>query len=167
MTDTSSVDHWIQKATKESDPFDKYISYFIAHNMLCSLVALHDNPKVDLMSGDADRAFGVARIIRDKKNFVDQIKEELADYVGRIPVESEEFWKGVAISKELNLAINQDSPERIIEYMLKWLYKVRCNMFHGAKEYNMAKWGPVLDSGNALLGRAVSLLLIEGEAYLT
>jgi len=50
------IEGWRVKAHRESDPFDKYISIFIAYNIFYNLYKKTRDPSADITYGDRDKA---------------------------------------------------------------------------------------------------------------
>ena len=158
------INKWVKKGEDESDNFDKYISYFIAFNILYNDYAKRENPNVDLSRGDRKRAFGVRSSISDKDNFVKNISSELEEYVNIIPVDGEEYWGKEHTDKDglacnLKKEFEAKNNEKIIEYLFKWLYIVRCNIVHGDKEYDQNKWDRMLGTSSKLLKEIIMALM--------
>jgi len=135
------IDEWRRKAILEEDSFNKYISIFIAYNIFYNLYEKTQNPSVDLTNGDSRRAIATLDLV-DTTRLFQGLRSHIEDYVAIIPVFREEFWpkKGsrerVAISMALKSALKEENAEMTIEMLLKWLYKVRCNLIHGEKNYD-------------------------------
>jgi hypothetical protein len=155
---------WIQKAEKERDPFDKYMSYFISFKILYDIYAKEMNPSADLSLGDSRRAVEVGNLIPDKEALVNDLKQPLRDYLEIIPAFREEYWgrpHPVPIASRLREAFYSDNAADTIEYLLKWLYKVRCNVVHGGKNYDEKLDKTILDYSNKMIARILSDVLAE------
>lgn len=148
---------WITKGDAESDPFDKYVSYFIAFNVLYSTHYALEHPGSDLTRRDRQQAISVLGKLNDQESLVQSLEPTLREYLDVIPVSSEEYWNegepGIAMS--LKLAVEHRDTGQILENLLKWLYKVRCNIVHGGKGYDEGKWGRMLMLSSVLLRRIV------------
>ncbi|MCL5101830.1 MAG: hypothetical protein M1544_00535 [Candidatus Marsarchaeota archaeon] len=150
------VDTWIQKAKSESDVFDKYISYYIAYNMLYSLYYKKQNCNLDLGDKkDRYRAVNVFKFMptKAKQELVCSIYKLLIEYVNKIPIETDEFWENKdkeGIASCLRQALLYKDNNKVLEYLAKWLYKVRCNIFHGSKDYS-DKWAEMLALSNEII----------------
>jgi len=135
------IDEWRRKAILEEDSFNKYISIFIAYNIFYNLYEKTRNPSVDLTNGDSRRAIATLDLV-DTTRLFQGLRTDIEDYAAIIPAFREEFWpkKGsrerIAISMALKSALKEENAEMAIEMLLKWLYKVRCNLIHGEKNYD-------------------------------
>ena len=160
----SKTEGWIQKAEKESDPFDKYVSYFIAFKILYDSYAKEKNADVDLSLGDSERAVEIRDLVPDKEALFRDIKIPLHDSLEIIPAFREEYWgqpHPVPIASRLREAFYSDNAEDTVEYLLKWLYKVRCNIVHGGENYNEELDKRILGYSNALLAKILAVVLPE------
>lgn len=141
------------KAQYETDPFNKYLSIFIAYNIFYNLFKKSENPNADLTYGDNLRAIETQSLM-DSKKILRQLKGKWQKYLHFIPIYREEFWgrkKKVPIYKTLIAALNEGNDERTVEMLLKWLYKVRCNLVHGEKNYDDEKQKILLEQSSFLL----------------
>jgi hypothetical protein len=84
-------EEWKTKALRENDPFNKYLSAFIAHNLFYNLYKKTEHPSADLFFGDSERAIEVRKLIDDNGLLFEILKPELEVYVGFIPTYSEEY----------------------------------------------------------------------------
>lgn len=85
---------------------------------------------------------------------------ELKDYVSFIPIYREEFWDGgVPIRETLAGALDEENPDKTVEMLLKWLYKVRCNIVHGEKNYDDSLQKKLLEQSSSLLEKALAHLM--------
>ncbi len=152
------ADSWLRKANGEQDPFNRYISLFVSYNAIYNIVALQKDPNVDLTTKDGQKAIDAISTITDKPRFVERLKPDLLDYLKLIPVFREEYWgKGTdqPISENLRKALERNDIEAILTYLMEWLYKVRCNVFHGVKQYGDRKQEELLGKSCALLERII------------
>ncbi len=160
----SKAEGWIQKAEKERDPFDRYMSYFIAFKILYDMYTKERNPEADLSLGDSRRAVEVGDLIAGKEALLKDLKKPLRDYLEIIPAFREEYWgrpHPVPIASRLREAFYSDNAQDTIEYLLKWLYKVRCNVVHGGKNYDEKLDRTILDYSNVMIARILSDVLAE------
>jgi hypothetical protein len=152
------IEEWKRKASHENDPFDKYLSIFIAYNIFYNLFKKTEEPSADLTFGDSERAIETQALVANEDLF-QTLKPELKDYLGLIFVYREEYWgraERVPISQTLREAFNHDDAKTSIEMLLKWLYKVRCNLIHGEKNYDDKKQKKLLKHSSSLLERVLS-----------
>lgn len=162
------IEEWQTKARCESDPFNKYVSIFIAYNIFYNLYEKTKHPSADLTYGDNKRAIATLSLLRDVDKLLDSVQPDLKEYIQIIPVFREEYWpsrharKKVAISRTLKEAIEKGQAQRAVEMLLKWLYKVRCNLVHGEKGYNNEAQKRLLAKSSLLLDKVLQHLI---ESY--
>ena len=164
------VEEWREKANSEADPFDKYISIFIAYNIFYNLYEKKktNNFDEDFSSGDGRRAIGVVELANSESLF-NEICSDLAKYLEIIPVFREEYWtenlreglRRVPISEELKRAFRTADKEKTVNLLVKWLYKVRCNLVHGVKSYKDTHQKDLLQQSACLLDKILGHLLIR------
>lgn len=162
------IEEWQAKARLESGPFNKYVSIFIAYNIFYNLYEKTRHPSADLTYGDNKRAIATLSLLRDVDKLLDSVQPDLKEYIQIIPVFREEYWPTkrardkVAISKTLKEALKEGNAEKAVEMLLKWLYKVRCNLVHGEKGYNDETQKRLLAKSSLLLDKVLQHLL---ESY--
>ncbi|MDH5732977.1 MAG: hypothetical protein OEY88_04245 [Candidatus Bathyarchaeota archaeon] len=152
------IEEWRIKAQIETDPFNKYLSIFIAYNIFYNLYKKTEHPGADLTCGDSTRAVETRSLI-DSEKLLEQLKSELIEYLGFIPIYREEFWnrhRRVPIFETLDSAFNVGNAEKTIEMLLKWLYKVRCNLIHGEKNYDDESQKKLLAQSSSLLEKILT-----------
>lgn len=158
----ANVRDWIEKARDENDSFDRYISYFIAFNILYNLNAKKVIPNFDpIKSKNRDSELAtktIIELISDNATFVEKVAPELFPYIRLIPVEEREFWGKIDIAKALKATFGKKDYETILN-LFRWLYKVRCNVFHGGKSYDINRWKVLLDQSSYLLDEILELLI--------
>ncbi len=158
----TKVEGWIQRAEKERDPFDKYISYYTSFSILYNTYAKEMDASADLTYGEGRRAADIGNLIPDKQAVVNDLREPLRDYLEIIPAFREEYWgrsHPIPIASRLREAFYSDNAADTIEFLLKWLYKVRCNIFHGEKNYDPTLDKTILDYSNRMIARILSSAL--------
>lgn len=151
------VEEWRNKAQSETDSFNKYLSVFIAHNILYNLYKKTRDPSANLTYGDRWRAIEILPLL-DENQLFQSLKNDLSEYIPFIPIYRDEYWdKGDAISinMELKESFEKKDQKRTMEMLLKWLYKVRCNLVHGEKNYNDKKQRMLLQKSSLLLEKIV------------
>ena len=154
------IKEWQIKASSEADPFDKYLSLFISYNIFYNLYEKTiTGIFTDFISGDSRRAIGTLDLVEPHQLF-DILYFDLGRYLRIIPVFNEEYWPqehlrngatGVPLSQSLKTAYNGKSERLCIELLLKWLYKVRCNLVHGVKSYKDGRQRELLNQSSNLL----------------
>lgn len=156
------IEEWQKKARSEEDPFNRYVSIFTAYNIFYNLYAKTKNPNLkDLTYNNTKRAIGTLDLIRCK-DMVQFLKNDIEDYLTIIPIFREEYWgrkHKVAISKTLKEVYKEGDKEKTIEMLLKWLYKVRCNLVHGEKSYNEGSQKNLLQKSSSLLDKVLEHLM--------
>lgn len=160
----AKVQDWISKGKKEADVFDRYVSYFIAFNIMYNLYAKELRHSVDFTTGDKQRALEVSNLISNPSPVIAKLKKSLEAYLPLIPMFREEFWdkkETIPIAKNLKEAYEAGNDHDILRFLLMWLYKVRCNLVHGEKEYNQADQVKILRGGNKLLAEILASLVTE------
>ena len=169
------IEEWREKANSEADPFDKYISIFIAYNIFYDLYEKRktDDFDKDFSSGDTRRAIGVVELADSNKLF-NEINSDLAKYLEIIPVFREEYWteklrgelRRAPISEELKTAFHNADKKKTIDLLVKWLYKVRCNLVHGVKSYKDTNQKDLLQQSAGLVDKILGHLLMRySEKY--
>jgi hypothetical protein len=109
-----------------------------------------------LSSGDQRRAIGTLDLIEDRVQLFQRMRADIEDYAAFIPIFREEYYYStrknkVAISKSLKQALEENNADQALEMMLRWLYKVRCNLIHGEKGFNDALQKKLLARSSSLL----------------
>ena len=131
------IKKWFEKAERSKDAFDKYISFFIATNILYGVWA-----KISQFRENPDK-------INDKKEFLNlqdliDSKEEfiLKSNIPRLVkiLEEERLIVKIKVNHSNKFAQelfreHRGDSEKETEFLLETLYKVRCNLFHGEKGY--------------------------------
>src|SRR5438094_3036666 len=142
---------WVAKSRTDTDPYDKYVSIFIAFNIFYNLVAKTRNPRTNLRFGDGKRAIGVRKLL-DSSAVISHLGEFLDAYLPMIPVSSEEYLdNGIPIADTLRKAYAAGDAEQALEFLLRWLYRVRCNLFHGNKDFNVQTQREMLRRSSMIL----------------
>ena len=160
------VDEWQAKAKSETDPFNKYVSMFIAYNIFYNLYAKKRSRRfnVDFTQGDSRRAIATTSLV-DTKQLFESVKSDLKEYLSFIPVFREEYWpkassqNRIPISKKLKENFNAENKDETIDLMIRWLYKVRCNLVHGEKSYYDDKQRKLLEISTKLLDMLLTHLV--------
>lgn len=109
------IQEWRTKAGKEVDPFNRYLSLFIAYNIFYNLYKKTQDPSANLFHGDSVRAVEV-QSLADPDVLFRALELELKGYVSFIPIYREEFWDGgVPISETLAEAFNEENSEKTVK----------------------------------------------------
>jgi len=159
------VGEWTAKARVESDPFNKYVSMFIAYNIFYNLYAWkRSNGSYEDYSGkDSRNATATISLVKADK-LLKSIAPELPEYLLIIPVFREEYWprkkpSGVPIAQTLKASFKDGDAMNAIDLLIKWLYKVRCNLVHGEKSYKDEKQRKLLEISTGLLDKILQHLV--------
>lgn len=166
----SKAERWIQKAEKEQDPFDRYVSYFISFKILYDSYAKEMNADADLSLGDSRRAVEIRDLVPEKVALLRGLKGPLRDCLEIIPAFREEYWgrsHPVPIASRLREAFYSDNAPDTVEFLLKWLYKVRCNVVHGAENYDEKLDKKILGYSNTLMAGILAVVLPEYKRRFT
>ncbi len=161
----NKIEEWQEKARNEKDSFNKYLSIFIAYNIFYNLYEKTKNPGVDLAEGDSRRAIATLGLLTDSNQLFQSLRSELNRYLGIIPIFREEYWPSKKsrnreeISRELKKVFEENDSSTTIEMLLKWLYKIRCNLVHGEKSYNDEEQKELLSGSSSLLDRVLEHMM--------
>jgi len=126
---------WVKKSNEDNDPFDKFISLFIAFNMFYNLYALYKDPYTDLEHGDRDKALSTLELL-DKTAFFNQHRDQLSSLgleCEKFTVEVRTNRKKENVSMRLSELVNKNKKKDATDLALKILYSIRCNLVHGEK----------------------------------
>lgn len=159
------VEEWQDKANREADPFNKYVSIFIAYNIFYNLYAKRRtrNFQADFTRGDSERAIATLSLINADQLFR-LIESDFREYISIIPVFREEYWptrnssRRVPISEALKDSFYTRNTKKAIDMLIKWLYKVRCNLVHGEKSYHDDDQRKLLEMSSLLLDKILQHL---------
>jgi len=159
------VREWQKKSQSETDPFNQYVSIFTAYNTLYDLYGAMRHPGEDLSRHDSQLAVEAAELISDPNSLIQQLQPKLADYARSIPVFREEYYKEnnrvIPISEALRESLGSGHGHRTLQLLLRWFYKVRCNLVHGGKDYKDAGQRRLLERSFPLLERIVDAMILE------
>jgi len=92
------------------------------------------------------------RKLLDSSAVISHLGEFLDAYLPMIPVSSEEYLdNGIPIANTLRKAYAAGDAEQALEFLLRWLYRVRCNLFHGNKNFNVQTQREMLRRSSMIL----------------
>ena len=160
------IEEWRRKSHQEENPFDSYMSIFIAYNIFYSLYWNTRYSSRAQNRGDQRKALATTALLNGSDQLFQRIQPALENYLRIIPIYRREYWphsralNRVSISEELELAIQAGDAKRTVEMLLKWLYKVRCNLVHGEKDYDDLGQERLLDASAHLLDRILEHFLV-------
>jgi hypothetical protein len=156
------IDEWVDKGNEEQDPFNKFISYWVAFNALYCLRAKKENPTIDETRGDRKKAIQIKVLISNRLDYI-ELYDEIITLLNKLNNFIPEKWSDgdkKYIKDELRDALNKPNNEKILEYLLKMTYKTRCNLMHGKKDYYNSNQRALLETYNPILLK----LIIAGIA---
>lgn len=152
------VEEWQNKAKRETDPFNKYVSIFTAYNIFYNLYAKSRSSNIDFSQGDSRRATDTIALVETEQLF-ESLKTDLKEYLSTIPVFREEYWprpnsrNRIPLSQTLRESFEAGNKNETIDLLIKWLYKVRCNLVHGEKSYHDDNQRKLLEISTKLLDK--------------
>jgi hypothetical protein len=152
------IQEWVTKAESEADPFNRYLSLFIAYNIFYNLYKKTQNSDADLFYGDSLRAIET-QTLADSNFLIKTLEPELTEYINFIPVYREEFWESIPISRTLREVHDKENSSKTLDMLLRWLYKVRCNIIHGEKNYDDLQQKKLLGLSSILLEKVLAHLV--------
>lgn len=144
------ITRWIKKSDRSKDEFDKYLAIFIAFNMFYNLWhKLRYPSKEEMYQSDSAKMQQTINLMNLDENIPIDRKDitKLMDILTRDrllckiyktipdpskPGKRKRILDGLA--QEL-LTKYPENNERTMCYLLKSLYKIRCNLVHGEKAY--------------------------------
>lgn len=136
------INGWMEKANSTRDAFDKYVATFIAFNMFYNLWHKIKNPTAkEKQPQEGIKLMGVLELV----NFEDPPNlTHLVDDLIKILEEDQLFveiyeWKNkklefTGLAQDV-LTKHRGQNDKLMKYILKTLYKIRCNLVHGEKGY--------------------------------
>lgn len=151
------IEEWQEKVQHEMDPFNRYVSVFTAFNIFYNLYEKTKNPSANLERGDKSRAIKIIALLNEDELF-QLLKNDLSEYIAFIPIYRDEYWhKGdtLPINSALEEGFRKEDKRRTMEMLSKWLYKVRCNLVHGEKNYNDVRQRRLLEMSSSLLEKVL------------
>lgn len=162
------VEEWQNKANRETDPFNRYVSFSIAYNIFYNLYAKRKSWS-DFARGDSNRATTTISLVEVDQLFR-TIESDLRKYLLIIPIFREEYWptrsssKRVPIAETLRASFEAGNAGEAIDMLIKWLYKVRCNLVHGEKSYHDDNQKNLLEMSSLLLDKILQHLITRARA---
>ena len=160
------IGEWQEKAQSENDPFNRYVSIFTAYNIFYNLYEKTRNPSADLTYRDKRRAIKILALLNENQLF-QSLKDDLSNYIAFIPIYRDEYWNkrdAIPINSALEQSFERGDKKRTIEMLLKWLYKVRCNLVHGEKNYNDQQQRRLLEMSSSLLEKVLQHAVEQYQA---
>lgn len=162
------VKQWQIKASQENNSFNRFISLWIAYNMIYGIYSKKEYPLESFdKNNDGEKAVRIKNLLINSeplKQYLIQNTSELADSLAPF---REEYWKKDQISliKHLHNASRKRSYEHLIDTILKILYKIRCNLFHGEKEFLNGSQNELLRICSNILEEILNASIIEFTEY--
>ncbi|MCK4744940.1 hypothetical protein KAS41_02675 [Candidatus Parcubacteria bacterium] len=132
---------WLNKHDDNDDFFDKYLSLFIAVNIVYNLWAKIKNPDVNFDNGGDKKRFleirkDIIKIFSQEKFIchIDNLIRILDSNSLYLKVVEEKSKKD--IKDALNDVDSFDNKDKKAEIIWQSFYVIRCNLIHGEKGYN-------------------------------
>jgi hypothetical protein len=159
------VDEWQAKARSDTDPFNKYVSIFIAYNIFYNLYAKKKSAGAyaDYSGRDSHNAIATISLTKPDQ-LLKSLGPDLREYLSIIPVFNEEYWpkqsssRSVPIARTLKASFCDGDAWNTVDLLIKWLYKVRCNLVHGEKSYKDENQRSLLEISTGLLDKILQHL---------
>jgi len=141
---------WIEKAgsyneTELSDSFDKFFTLFVAYNILyietTKILVSEGKARLNSYGGVPDSEGATKNVVKyldntflSRKLLEDpQITKAIVDL--NSVISSKFYIKDTEWDRKRMDAINSNQDNRVAKAILELIYGVRCNMFHGSKEF--------------------------------
>ena len=165
----SKASEWISKGDHENDPFNRFFSYFLAYNALYNLYAKMKDPYVDLSIGDKSRASKIKELIINPNQLVHSVDEDIKSFITLLKYFRKEKWTKKSseyINDSLERSYNNRNYTLVLRDILRMLYKLRCNLFHGEKNINAQNQRELMDVSNKILKTILNNILnrLRGNA---
>jgi len=131
-----------------------FFPYFVAYNILYNLYARIKNPSVDLSTNDKNRSVKVHELINGPRQFIHGNDEDINSFINLLREFREEKWirnSTETINDSLERSYINRNYKLVIRDVLRMLYKLRCNMFHGEKDMNAPNQYELIEVSNKLL----------------
>jgi hypothetical protein len=144
----------MSKGDHENEVFNKFFSYFVAYNIVYNLYARLKKPSVDLSTWDSERAVKIKEIINNQMEFVFSIDNDIQLFINLLRNFTKEKWAKKS-SEYINDSLERSYQNRnyslIIRDVLRMLYKLRCNLFHGGKNMEAPNQQELMDISAIIL----------------
>lgn len=150
----NKASEWISKGAHENDPFNRFFSYFVTYNILYNLYARIKNPSVDLSTNDKNRSVKVHELIKDPRQFIHENDDDIHSFIRMLRKFRKEKWtvnSAESINDSLERSYINRNYKLVIRDVLRMLYKLRCNMFHGEKDMNTPNQHELIETSNTIL----------------
>ena len=125
-----SARHWYERGKQETDPFDKFIDMWISYNAIYG--DTHGKHEIDRVANCVGNIYS-----RNAQKCNILLSTEDAQYFGKrkiVDCKNSEYTTEDSRAKiEYYNPSNYKSCAEAFENLIKCIYKVRCNLFHGDK----------------------------------
>lgn len=163
----NKASEWISKGDNENDPFNRFFSYFVAHNILYNLYARINNPSIDLTINDKNRSIKVHELIRDHRLFIHSNDVDIRSFICLLRKFRKEKWT-IKSKESINDSLERSYLNRnyklVTRDVLRMLYKLRCNMFHGEKNMNAPNQRELIEVSNKILKTILNEIFLQLQA---
>jgi len=132
------ADQWIFKAKLEPDHFNRFMSFWVAYNMIYGIYSKRVKPRESITRFDSKKAIRTKILLKDSRLLKSDLVHLASELCDRTSVFREEYWEEndtTSLRQRLISSLSNDNFEYTLETILKLLYKIRCNLFHGEKSY--------------------------------
>jgi len=163
----NKASEWIRKGDHENYPFNGFFSYFVAYNILYNLYARIKNPSVDLTTNDKNRSVKVHELIRDPGLFIHSNDVNIRSFIYLLRKFRKEKWtrkSKESINDSLERSYINRNYKLVTRDVLRMLYKLRCNMFHGEKNMNAPNQHELIEVSNKILKTILSEIFLQLQA---
>ena len=150
------ADQWILKAKQEPDQFNRFMSFWVAYNMIYGIYTKRVKPKESITWFDREKAIRTTILLKDSCHLKSDLVHLASELYDRTSVFREEYWKRndtTSLRQHLISSLRNDNFEYTLETILKILYKIRCNLFHGEKSYYDYNQRQLLEVCNVILDK--------------
>jgi len=145
---------WIRKGNLETDPYNRYFSYFVAHNILYNLYAIMKNPTIDLTTNEKNRSIKINELISDHTLYIRSNEDYISNFMRLLSKFRKEKWtprSSESINDSLERHYINGKYRMVTRDVLRMLYKLRCNLFHGVKDMSAPHQRELIAVANVIL----------------
>ncbi|MDD2745571.1 MAG: HEPN domain-containing protein [Candidatus Gracilibacteria bacterium] len=165
LSDSGDVENriisWYKKGEQEKDAFDRYIYFWIAFNGYYYAYRLDTNSKLKndykiFLDGKSDSENQQIQFVAKefKETFQKKIADETIDSFDSFfdfqKNRKHSLGTGGVINLMANETVNYKQKEKLGQ-LLKMLYQIRCNLFHGGKCADIENDKKLVKEGSAVL----------------
>lgn len=153
------IEGWKEKAQSDDDQFNRFMSLWIAYNMIYCLYSKHVKPRESKIKNDSKKAIRMKNLISgsdELRQYLISVAPNLIDILNHF---RDEKWGNDNITLKIHLEnfYRNSNYENLLDIYLKILYKIRCNLFHGEKSYYSQRQHQLLELCSNILVRILSI----------